>query len=149
MTIVRDVVVALTLLLISSFLLSAQTTPTCTLTVVVDGMSSSTGNLGILVFNSNKGWPEDRTVAFRDIAIPAQPGSQTVKIPDLPPGRYAISLVHDENKNHKVDKNWIGQPKEQWGMSNSLHATLKAPPIEKAWFDLPSDREIHIQINNP
>ena len=144
----RYVVVVL-LLLFSLSLLSFTQTNTCTLTVVVEGMSSSTGNLGILVFNSNKGWPEDRTVAFRDIAIPAEPGSQTVKIPDLPAGRYAISLVHDENKNHKVDKNWIGQPKEQWGMSNSLHATLKAPSIEKAWFDLPSDKEIHITINNP
>lgn len=144
----RYVVVVLFLLFSLSLISFAQTN-SCTLTLVVEGMSSSTGNLGILVFNSNKGWPEDRTVAFRDIAIPAEPGSQTVKIPDLPPGRYAISLVHDENKNHKVDKNWIGQPKEQWGMSNSLHATLKAPPIEKAWFDLPSDREIHIKINNP
>ncbi len=144
----RYVVVVL-LLLFSLSLFSFAQSSTCTLTLVVEGMSSSTGNLGILVFNSKNGWPEDRTVAFRDIAIPAEPGTQTVKIPDLPPGRYAISLVHDENKNHKVDKNWIGQPKEQWGMSNNLHATLKAPPIEKAWFDLPSDREIHIKINNP
>jgi uncharacterized protein (DUF2141 family) len=142
----RYVVVVLFLLF---SLFSFAQSGTCTLTVVVEGMSSSTGNLGILVFNSDKGWPDDRTVAFRDIAIPAEPGSQKVKIPDLPAGRYAISLVHDENKNHKVDKNWIGQPKEQWGMSNSLHATLKAPPIEKAWFDLPSDKEIHIKINNP
>jgi uncharacterized protein (DUF2141 family) len=120
-----------------------------TLTIVVEGVDSSVGSLGVLIFNNEKGWPEDRFVAFRDLSVPAQQGTQTVKFTDLPPGNYAVALIHDSNSNHKIDKNWVGQPKEQWGMSNSLHAKLKAPPMEKALFALHDDKEIHIELNNP
>jgi uncharacterized protein (DUF2141 family) len=124
----------------------SSSVPTFTLTIVVDGMSSDEGNLGVLVFNDAKGWPEDRTLALRDIAVPAQKGTQILKVPDLPPGKYAVALIHDLNRNHKLDKNFLGYPKEQWGMSNNPHATLKAPPIEKAMFDLSKDLEIHIKL---
>ena len=124
----------------------AQSPPnqTYTLTIVVEGMDSNVGNLGVLVFNNEKGWPEDRTAALKDISEPAQQGTQTMKIPGLPPGNYAVALIHDVNQNHKLEKNWIGQPKEQWGLSNNPHATIKAPPMSKALFELKGDKEIHI-----
>lgn len=124
----------------------AQSAPCCTLTIVVEGMSSDVGNLGVLIFNNAKGWPEDRQAALKDIAVPAQKGTQVLKVPGLPPGKYAVALIHDLNKNHKLDKNFLGMPKEQWGMSNNPHATIKAPPIEKAMFTLDKDMEIHIQL---
>lgn len=119
-------------------------TQTYTLTIVVEGMDSNVGNLGVLVFNNEKGWPEDRTAAYKDISVPAEKGTQTMKIPDLPPGKYAVALIHDVNQNHKLEKNWIGQPKEQWGLSNNPHATIKAPPMSKALFELNGDKEVHI-----
>jgi uncharacterized protein (DUF2141 family) len=118
--------------------------PTYTLTIVVEGMDSNVGNLGVLVFNNEKGWPEDRTLAYKDISVPSEKGTQTMKIPGLPPGSYAVALIHDLNQNHKLEKNWIGQPKEQWGLSNNPHATIKAPPMSKALFELKGDKEIHI-----
>lgn len=124
----------------------APTTTCCTLTIVVEGMSSNEGNLGVLVFNGPKGWAEDRQAAYKDIAIPAEKGTQTLKVPSLPPGKYAVALIHDLNKNHKLDKNFIGVPKEQWGMSNNPHATIKAPPIEKAMVSVDKDTEIHIKL---
>ena len=118
----------------------------CTLSIVVEGMSSAEGNLGVLVFNNAKGWPEDRQAALRDIAVPAQKGTQVLQVPGLPPGKYAVALIHDLNRNHKLDKNFLGMPKEQWGMSNDPHATIKAPPIEKAMFSVDKDTEIHIKL---
>lgn len=118
----------------------------CTLTIVVEGMSSNEGNLGVLIFNSPKGWAEDRQAALKDIAVPAVKGTQTLQVPNLPPGKYAVALIHDLNKNHKLDKNFLGYPKEQWGMSNNPHATLHAPPIEKALVTVEKDTEIHITL---
>ena len=118
----------------------------CSLTIGVEGMSSNEGNLGVLIFNGPKGWAEDRQAAYKDIAIPAEKGTQTLKVPSLPPGKYAVALIHDLNKNHKLDKNFIGFPKEQWGMSNNPHATIKAPPIEKAMVSVDKDTEIHIKL---
>ena len=38
---------------------------------------------------------------------------------DLPEGIYAIALFVDANKNLKIDKNFLGIPKEQFGFSNN------------------------------
>src|SRR5437879_11342084 len=84
---------------------SSPTTTCCTLTIVVEGMNSNVSNLGVLVFNNEKGWPEDRTLALKDISIPAEKGTQTLKIPGLAPGKYAVALIHDVNQNHKLEKN--------------------------------------------
>src|SRR5262245_24064505 len=119
---------------------------THTLTVVVENVNQDGGNIGVLVFNSRKGWPEDRFVALKDIVVPAHPGTVTVTIPDLPAGEYAVSIGHDVNRNHKVDKNLFGVPKEQWGMSNNPHATIKAPPFSAARFSLNQDLEIHVKL---
>jgi uncharacterized protein (DUF2141 family) len=117
-----------------------------TLTVLVDGVNNDDGNIGLLVFNSEKGWAEDRTVALKDIVVPAHPGTVTVAIPDLPAGNYAVAVVHDVNKNHKLDKNFMGKPKEQWGLSNNPHATLSTPGYSKCQFSLQGDKEIHITM---
>lgn len=137
------------ILLLLAVVASAQTAPTpqcCTLTIAVHGMDSSVGNLGVLIFNNPKGWPEDRHAAYKDISVPAQQGTQILTVPDLPPGEYAVALIHDVNKNHKLDKNWLGMPKEQWGISNNPHATIKAPPISKAWFKLDGNKQIDINL---
>jgi uncharacterized protein (DUF2141 family) len=117
-----------------------------TLTVVVENVNNQDGNIGVLVFNSTKGWPEDRFAALRDIVVSAHPGTVTVTVPGLPSGDYAVAIAHDVNKNHKLDKNLFGVPKEQWGMSNNPHATIKAPSFSTAKFSLTGDQEIHIKL---
>lgn len=119
---------------------------TYTLTVVVEGVNNLDGNIGMLVFNSSKGWAEDRSAALKDITVPAHEGTVTIPVPGLPPGEYALALVHDVNKNHKLDRNWIGEPKEQWGLSNNPHAVLKTPSYSKCTFTLKGDQEIRITM---
>ncbi len=117
-----------------------------TLTVVVENVNKDDGNIGVLVFNSSKGWPEDRFAALKDIVVDAHPGTVTVTVPDLPAGEYAVAIAHDANKNHKLDKNIFGVPKEQWGMSNNPHARIKAPSFSTAKFALTADMEIHVRL---
>ncbi len=119
---------------------------TCTLTVNVEGVNSQGGNIGVLVFNNPRGWPEDIHAAYRDVVVPAHPGVVVVRVENLPSGTYALAVGHDVNLNHKVDKNFLGIPKEQWGMSNNPHAVLKAPPFTAAQFDLKGDAEIHVRL---
>jgi uncharacterized protein (DUF2141 family) len=116
------------------------------LTVFVDGVNKTGGNIGVYVFNSEKGWPESSDLCFRRVVVPAHTGTVTVDIPDLPTGKYAIAVGHDSNVNHHVDKNWLGKPTEQWGMSNNPHATVRAPAFSKAAFSLSGNAEIHIKL---
>jgi len=117
-----------------------------TLTIYADGVDDKGGNVGALVFNSPNGWAEDRTVALKDITVPAQQGTVKITVPGLPTGEYAVALVHDVNKNHKLDRNFVGQPKEQWGLSNDPHAVIKTPSYKSCTFQLKGDQEIHIKM---
>jgi uncharacterized protein (DUF2141 family) len=115
-------------------------------TVIAEGVNEQDGNIGVLLFNSTKGWPEDRTAALRDVVVPAHAGVVKVELADVPAGTYAIAVAHDVNKNHKLDKNWIGMPTEQWGMSNNPHARIKAPAFSAAQFTVNHDMEIHVKM---
>jgi uncharacterized protein (DUF2141 family) len=39
---------------------------------------------------------------------------------DIPPGTYAVKFHIDENENGKLDTNFLGIPKEQYGISNNI-----------------------------
>ncbi|MGA8876798.1 MAG: DUF2141 domain-containing protein [Candidatus Korobacteraceae bacterium] len=125
---------------------AASSAATYTLTVVVEDVNEQDGNIGMLVFNSPKGWAEDRSVALKDITVPAHSGTVTIPVPGLPAGEYAVAVVHDVNKNHKLDRNWLSQPKEQWGLSNNPHALIKTPAYRACTIQLNSDKEIHIKM---
>lgn len=125
---------------------AAPQAATYTLTVVVEDVNEQGGNVGMLVFNSPKGWAEDRSAALKDITVPAHSGTVTIPVPSLPAGQYAVAVVHDVNKNHKLDRNFIGYPKEQWGLSNNPHALLKTPAYKACTFQLNTDKEIHIKM---
>jgi uncharacterized protein (DUF2141 family) len=81
-----------------------------TLTVVAEGVASSKGVVGVLVFNSEKGWPERVSDALRSKAVAAHPGVTKITIPGLAPGDYAVVVLHDENENQKLDRKWLGVP---------------------------------------
>jgi len=44
--------------------------------------------------------------------------------PGVAPGRYAVSVFHDENSNGKMDTNFIGIPREGVGASNNAKGHL-------------------------
>ena len=55
---------------------------------------------------------------------------------DLPPGDYAVMVMHDENGNGKLDSNMIGMPVEGYGFSNNPNV-MRKPTFEEARFTLP------------
>lgn len=67
---------------------------------------------------------------------PAQEGNMTlcVAAPDV--GKYAVVVYHDENDNHKFDRNWIGLPTEGFSVSNNPSLFLAAPKFEESSFEV-------------
>ena len=53
---------------------------------------------------------------------------------DIPPGRYALAVIHDENMNGKLDTNRLGIPTEGYGFSNDVKGLLGPPSFAAASF---------------
>lgn len=106
----------------------------CTLRMHVDGLRNSVGVVGTAIYTSPAGWPEDISKSFRHGPTPIVPGARnaTVVWDNLPPGDYGVVAIHDENRNHKLDRNMFGWPKEGFGFANNPHVGLSAPPFKAA-----------------
>jgi uncharacterized protein (DUF2141 family) len=105
----------------------------CMLRIHVDGLRNSTGVVGTAIFTSSPGWPEDMSKSFRHGPTPIAPGERQATAEwKLPPGTYGVVAIHDENKNHKLDRNFIGIPKEGFGFANNPHVGLSAPGFSQA-----------------
>ena len=127
--------------------LATQASPTGHgLKLVVEGVRNTRGVIGVLVFNSPAGWPGDVSSAFTSEAVPAQSPETVLEVHNLPAGEYAVVVLHDENLNMKLDRNWLGKPKEQWGMSNNPHFAHSAPSFGSARFPFAGDEELHIAL---
>ncbi len=116
------------------------------LTLVVEGVRNTRGVIGVLVFNSPAGWPEYVASAFTSRAVPAQAPETVLTLHKLPAGEYAVVVLHDENSNMKLDRDWLGKPKEQWGMSNNPHVALSTPSFDSARFSFVGDERLHIWL---
>lgn len=77
---------------------------------------------------------EDGVVAGLEVFVEPQEVSQFTL--DIPDGSYAIALFIDLNGNKKIDKNFLGIPKEQYGFSNNAMGELSAPTFAQAQFIL-------------
>lgn len=116
------------------------------LTVDVDGVRNSQGAIGMLVFRTADGWPDETKLAVRMLQVPAHAGRTVVHVDGLSEGDYGILVVHDENLNRKLDKDWKGLPKEQWGMSNNPRVLLTTPKFDAAKFHVRGDMEVQVQM---
>ena len=64
----------------------------------------------------------------------------------VPPGVYAIAVFHDENNNNKMDKNFLGIPKEGYGASKNRLPFASAPTFKDNQFEVPASSPININI---
>jgi uncharacterized protein (DUF2141 family) len=106
----------------------------CTLRIHVDGFRNTRGDLGTTLFISPAGWPEDLDKAFRHGPSPIDATTRTAVATwqNLPPGDYGVAVIHDENSNHKLDRNFLGIPKEGFGFANNPRVLLSAPDFKDA-----------------
>ncbi len=110
-----------------------QGSQTCTLQIHVDGLRNSTGVVGAVIFSSPDGWPEDTAKSVHHWPTEIPPGKlEATPTWNLPPGDYGVAVIHDENMNQKLDRNFLAIPKEGFGFANNPHVTLSAPPFKAA-----------------
>lgn len=119
-------------------MLDAQTTGDATLTVHVIGARNAKGKIRVALFRSAQGFPNDASQAIhtQEADVDPQTSSAQVVFTGLSDGVYALTVFHDENMNEKLDKNFMGLPKEGYGASNNPKKKMGPPNFDEAKFQL-------------
>ena len=113
------------------------------LTVTIEEASSNDGKMFIAVYDSETTFLE-KTYMGKISAI--ENNRCTVTFKDIPEGIYAVSIFHDENDNGKMDSNFIGIPKEDYGCSNGAKGFMGPPKWEDAKFEIKENKSITITL---
>lgn len=135
----------LIIVLFSSFNIQPQ--ETSSLTVDVSELRNSKGTVQFALYIREDAFPDENyKKCFRKLTGEIENGASTVTFENLPEGRYAVNILHDENNDGKI-KIGIILPKEGIGFSNFQYISISnRPSFAKAAFFLNGDKKMMIKI---
>jgi len=124
---------ALILLHLPAFALARSPCPG--IHVKILGIKNSIGTVACALFDSDVGFPTEVLHSATNVmVIKIRKAQARCDFEDIPPGTYAIAVIHDENMNGKLDTNIFGVPTEGYGFSLDAKGALGVPPFSAASF---------------
>jgi len=118
-----------------------------TLLVELANFRNNRGKVCVSLFNQKDAFPKSTEKAVRISYATIIGFKSFVFFENLPAGEYAVSALHDENDNKKMDTNILGIPKEGVGASNDAKGHLGPPRYQDAKFIFNGSKQtIHIDI---
>jgi uncharacterized protein (DUF2141 family) len=113
---------------------------TATIVLEVSTFRNTHGFLGCQLYPKGEDFP-DNWSAHRDMRkrVPVTGPTTSCTFPDMPPGTYGAAVIHDENGNGKLDKNFLGMPLEGYGISNNHTHALSRPTWNESKFAVAAD----------
>lgn len=73
-------------------------------------------------------------------------GTESIVTFEALPGAYAVAVHHDANANGKMDTNFIGIPREGYGMSNDPRPRFRAPRFAEARVVVSRDTTLSVRM---
>jgi uncharacterized protein (DUF2141 family) len=120
--------------------------PANKISITITNLRNEKGQVLISLFKGDTGYPDKPEKAIRNGQATISGDKATISFTDLPAGKYAAVVLHDENKNMKMDKTFLGLPKEGYGFSNNVMGTFGPPSFTKASFEHTGDKETMVTI---
>ena len=123
----------------------AQSNNSGKLIIKVNEIRNQKGKVRVSIYNSSNGFPDSPDKAKYLAEGVIIKNSSIIVLKNMPYGYYAVSLIHDENMNGKLETNFLGIPKEGFGMSNDAKGFMGPPEFEQAKFKFKKNNQT-IQI---
>lgn len=134
----------------SIFVFGFFVTETCRSELLVDlkNVRSNDGQIAFAVFpeDAQKDFPRKPANAVVTKLVDATKGESIISLGDLKPGRYAISILHDENRDGKMNFNFVGIPKEGFGFSRDPRIIFGPPDFSKCVIEV-GENETRVSMN--
>lgn len=107
------------------------------------------GHLVIFVFGEH-GFPKDHAKALRSYVVAPRAGDIELTVEAPRNGDFAIKVLHDEDMNGRVTKNWIGiVPREGLGFSGGATILCGAPHFRRSRVQDSGTAPIEIVMRYP
>jgi len=117
---------------------------TSTVLLEVSSFKNTRGTLNCRLFTKASDFPDGEGILT--LRTPITGTNTTCTFPNVEPGTYAVAVVHDENSNGKLDKNFVGVPSEGYGVSNNKTYALSAPKWEESVFTITASERKTLQV---
>jgi len=136
----------LILIILSSFKLPEKPSG-YSLTVEVKDLRNSKGIVLFALYKREDAFPDEHYKKyFKKLTGKIVNGASSITFENLPAGKYAVNILHDEDNDGKIKKGLI-MPKEGIGFSNFQSIGFSnRPSFAKASFNLSGDTKIEIKI---
>lgn len=106
----------------------------CQLEVRVINLETTEGQVLIGLFDNQDDFLED---AVASAVVRINDHHEAVyTFSGMRPGMYAVSVIHDVNKNGELDSNLFSIPVEPYGFSNNARRRFSPPSFEDASFTI-------------
>lgn len=134
--------IGMILFLCSATASGEEQTETGDIIVDISALKSHSGLARVSLYNSNDGFPIKSEKAFKTIVVNLEKEGASARFSDIPYGEYAAAVLHDENKNGRMDLSWMMLPEEGFGASNVMKKRFIPPAFNDAKFILHSEERI-------
>ena len=102
----------------------------------ISNMKNYKGQILIALFDKKDSFPQPDIIYKKGILKKIDDSVMKYTFKNIPKGVYAITLVHDENANGKMNTNFLGMPKEGYGVSNNPKNRFLPPSFKQGKFKL-------------
>lgn len=133
-----------TLVLLLSLTLSASCLAQNIVTATITNFKSNKGFCHACIFENAASF--QKMEALSCVSVPVKDQKTTVTFENLADGSYAIFVFHDENNNKKMDRNFLGIPREGYGASSNKLPFASAPRFSENKFSLSNKASLQLNI---
>ena len=108
------------------------------------GVSNANGVVHVTLYDNAADYPNGGFAHAETVA--ATEGEVTVTFEDLPPGDYALSVLHDEDEDGEVRTSAVGIPREGVGVSNNYLRGMRRPSFARSLFAHEGDTVVTVVL---
>src|SRR6478672_8876058 len=116
----------------------------------ISNIRNDNGVCQVCLFNNASAFGGDAGAPVKCEQTPVKNGMSEALFENIPAGVYAVMVFHDANSNKKLDKNFLGIPKEGYGASQNKLPFASAPTFNDNKFTIPdkTTTTLHIRLRN-
>lgn len=116
--------------------------------IEVSGVRSAKGKVLVALYDDRTAFPSRWDRAAARASVPAASGSVALTLRLPAAGRFAVIVVHDEDDDGRMSKNFVGFPKEGYVTGRNAR-TLEFPSFDAAQIDFSRATDVSLRLVYP